>query len=63
MGNETIIVLKNGMRVRFTPIDLKFIDELEEFFAERGIPEKEIPLYLAALALRKRSRNLNAVMK
>ncbi len=51
------------MRVRFTPIDLKFIDELEEFFAERGIPEKEIPLYLAALALRKRSRNLNAVMK
>ncbi len=58
MGDETIIVLKNGLRVRFTPIDLKFIDELEEFFAERGIPKEEIPMYLAALAPRKRVRNL-----
>ena len=58
MAKDTIIVLKNGMRVRFTPIALKFIEELEEFFAEKDIPEKEIPLYLAALARRKRSRNL-----
>ncbi len=58
MGNETIIVLKNGTRVRFTPITLKFIEELETFFAERDIPEEEIPLYLATLARRKRSRNL-----
>ena len=58
MGKETIIVLDNGMRVKLTPIALKFIEELEEFFAERDIPEKEIPLYLAALARRKRSHNL-----
>ena len=58
MGNETTIVLKNGLRVRFTPIDLKLIEELEEFFAERGIPEENIPIYLVALARRKRSRNL-----
>ena len=58
MGNETIIVLKNGTKVRFTPISLKIIEELETFFAERDIPEEKIPLYLAILAHHKRSRNL-----
>ena len=58
MDKETIIVLKNGMRVKLTPIAVKFIEELETFFAERDIPEEEIPIYLAALARRKRSRNL-----
>ena len=58
MGKETIIVLANGTRVRVTPIAMKFIEELEKFFAERDIPEEEIPLYLAALARRKRSCNL-----
>jgi len=58
LGNETIIVLKNGTRVRFTPISLKIIEELEEFFAERDIPAKKIPLYLALLTRHKRSRNL-----
>ncbi len=53
MGKETIIVLKNGTRVRFTPIDLKVIEELEAFFAERDITEEEIPLYLAARTRRK----------
>jgi len=58
LSKETIIVLNNGTRVRFTPIAMKFIEELEEFFAERDIPEEKIPLYLATLARRKRSRNL-----
>jgi len=58
LAKDTIIVLKNGMKVRFTPIAVKFIEELEMFFAERDIPEEEIPLYLASLARRKRSRNL-----
>jgi len=55
LGNETIIVLKNGTRVRFTPISLKIIEELETFFAERDIPEEEIPLYLAVLARQRHS--------
>lgn len=58
MGKETLIVLKNGMRIKLTPIAVKFIEELEMFFAERDIPEEEIPVYLAALARHKRSRNL-----
>ena len=58
MGKETTIVLKNGLRVRVTPIDLKLIEELEEFFAERGIPEEKIPIYLVALTRHKRSRKL-----
>jgi len=58
LGKETIIVLKNGMRVKLTPIAVKFIEELETFFAERDIPEEEIPIYLAALARHKGSRNL-----
>ncbi len=56
MDKEIIIVLKNGMRVKLTPIAVKFIEELETFFAERDIPEEEISIYLAALARRKRSR-------
>jgi len=58
LGKENIIVLTNGTRVILTPIAMKFIEELEKFFAERDIPEEEIPLYLAALARRKRSRKL-----
>ncbi len=58
MGKETIIVLKNGTKVKFTPIDLKIIEELAEFFAERDIPEEKIPLYLAILVREKRSRKL-----
>lgn len=52
MGKETIIVLKNGVRVKFTPITVEFIDELEKFFDERDIPKESIPAYLAALARR-----------
>ena len=58
MGKETIIVLKNGTRVRFTPISVKFIEELAEFFAERDISKEKIPIYLAILVRDKRSRNL-----
>jgi len=56
MGRETIIVLSDGSQCKLTPKALKFIDELKEFFAERGIPEEKIPLYLAELARRERSR-------
>jgi len=52
LSKEKIIVLKNGTRVSFTPIDLKFVDELEKLFDERDIPKKNIPAYLNALAKR-----------
>ena len=52
MGKDTIIVLKNGTQLKLTPKALKFVDELKKFFAERDIPEEEIPLYLAELARR-----------
>jgi len=52
MGKDTIIVLKDGTQLKLTPKALRFIDELKEFFAERGIPEEDIPLYLAELARR-----------
>lgn len=52
MGKDTIIVLKDGTQLKLTPKTLIFIEELKAFFAERGIPEEEIPLYLAELARR-----------
>jgi len=58
VGKETIIVLKNGTRVKFNPISMKIIEELAEFFADRDIPEEKIPLYLAILVRHKRSRKL-----
>ncbi|GAH24835.1 unnamed protein product [marine sediment metagenome] len=58
MGKDTIIVLRDGTQLKLTPKALKFIDELKEFFAERGITEEEIPLYLAELSRRERARKL-----
>jgi len=58
MGKDTIIVLKDGTQVKLTPKSLKFIEELKEFFAKRGIPEEDISLYLAELARRDRSDTL-----
>ena len=58
MGKDTIIVLKDGTKAKLTPKALKFIEDLKEFFAERGIPEEDIPLYLAELARRERADNL-----
>ena len=58
MGKDTIIVLKDGTQYKLTPKALKFIEELKEFFAERGIPEEEIPVYLAELSRRERAGNL-----
>jgi len=52
LGKDTIIILNNGLRVSFTPIAVKFIDELEQFFDERDIPIKNIPAYLFALSKR-----------
>ena len=56
MGKDTIIILPNGVRCRLTPKSIKFIDELKNFFAERGIPERDIPLYLMELAKREHTR-------
>ncbi|GAH21669.1 unnamed protein product [marine sediment metagenome] len=53
MGKDTVIVLKDGTQLKLTPKALKFIDELKKFFAERDIPEEDIPSYLAELARRK----------
>ena len=58
MGKDTIIILKDGTQLKLTPKALNFIEELKEFFAERGIPEENISLYLEALARRKRASNL-----
>lgn len=52
MDQEKIMVLANGVKVVFTPIDLNFIDELEKFFNDQGIPKENIPVYLTALARR-----------
>ena len=56
MGRDTIIVLSDGSRCKLTPKAIRFVEELKEFFAERGIPEEDIPLYLAELARRERRR-------
>ncbi len=58
MGKDTIIVLKDGTQLKLTPTALKFVEELKEFFAERGIPEEDISLYLAELSRRKQAGNL-----
>lgn len=55
MGKETIIVLRDGTQVKFTPKTRKFIDELKEFFSVRGIPEEDISLYLTELLRRNRA--------
>ena len=58
MGKDTIIVLSDGSQYKLTPKSIKFIEELEKFFAERGIPQEDIPLYLARLARLNRSSNI-----
>ena len=58
MGKDTIIVLRDGTQYKLTPKALRFIEELKEFFAERGIPEEDISLYLAELARHERASNL-----
>jgi len=58
MGKNTVIVLKDGTQFRLTPKALRFVEELKEFFAERGIPEEDISLYMAELARRKQAGNL-----
>ncbi len=55
MGKDTIIVLKDGTKLKLTPKVIRFIEELKEFFSERGIPEEDIPVYLAELSRRKRA--------
>jgi len=59
MDKETIIVLKDGTQLKLTPKALRFIEELKEFFAERGIPEEDITMYLAELSRRQRAGNFN----
>jgi len=59
MGKDTIIILNDGTAVRFTPKAVKFIDELEKFFDDRGIPKEDIPIYLIELARRERENIIN----
>ncbi len=59
MGKDTIIILNNGVRVSFTSISVEFMDELEKFFDERGIPKKNIRAYLAVLARREKTINID----
>ena len=56
MGKDTIIVLSDGSQYKLTPKALRFIEELKEFFAVRGIPEEEISIYLEELARRERNK-------
>jgi len=58
MDKDTIIILKDGTKLKLTPKAIRFIEELKEFFAERGIPEEDISLYLAELSRLKRASNL-----
>jgi len=58
MGKDTIIVLSDGTKCKLTPKAIKFADELEKFFVERGIPKEDIPLYLAKLVRLNRASNL-----
>lgn len=56
MGKDTIIVLRDGTQLKLTPKALRFIKELKEFFDVRGIPEEDIPMYLAELARREHNK-------
>jgi len=58
MGKDTIIVLSDGSQYKLTPKALRFIEELKEFFAVRGIPEEDISMYLEELARRERASKL-----
>ena len=55
---RAIIVLSDGSKYELTPKAQKFIEELEEFFVERGIRLWEVPLYLVELTRRERSHKL-----
>jgi len=50
MGKDTIIVLPDGSKYELTPKAIKFAEDLEKWFKERGIPKEDIPLYLAKLS-------------
>jgi len=50
MGKDTIIVLPDGSKCEITPKGIKFIEDMEKFFAELGIPKEEITSYLEKLA-------------
>lgn len=58
MGKNTIVVLPDGSQYKLTQKAIKFVEEIEKFFAEKGIPKEEIPIYLAELTRRERSRKL-----
>jgi len=58
MGKDTIIVLPDGSQYKLTPKAIKFAEDLEKWFSERGIPKEDIPSYLVRLARRERASNL-----
>ena len=49
MSKEKIIVLPDGSKYELTPKGIKFVEDLEKFFAKLGIPKEGIPLYLEKL--------------
>jgi len=57
MGKDTIIVLPDGSKCEITPKGIKFIEDIEKFFAELGIPKEDIPSYLGKLADPERASN------
>ena len=58
MVEDTIIVLPDGSKHKLTPKAIKFIDNLENFFAELGVTKEEIPSYLEKLAHPNQASNL-----
>lgn len=49
MSKEKIIVLPDGSKCEITPKGIKFIEDIEKFFAELDIPKEDISLYLEKL--------------
>ena len=53
MSKENIIVLPDGSKYKITQKGQKIIENLDNLFKERGIPEEDITLCLAEIVLLK----------
>jgi len=58
MSKEKIIVLPDGSEYELTPKGIRFVEDLENFFAELGIPKEDIASYLEKLARPNGASNL-----
>lgn len=52
-SNEKIMVLYDGSQYKLTQKGKKIIEDLDNLFKERGIPEEDITLCLAEIVLLK----------